>query len=54
MVFSDHDVEEESPKFAIVLDALPKLRGRADFDHFVAFFANKFHCKYFQRPTPTS
>ena len=35
-------------------DAVSKLRGRADFDDFVAFFANKFHCKYFQRPKPTS
>ena len=38
----------------ILLDAVSKLRGRAEFDHFVAFFANKFHCKYFQRPKPTS
>ena len=37
-----------------VEDAVSKLGGRADFDHFLAFLANKFDCKYFQRPTPTS
>ena len=38
----------------LTYDAVSKVMGWADFDHFLAIFVHSFVCKSFQRPKPTS